>query len=54
MQQLVDADRIHILSSQIALWEGNVQEYAHAQMRSVTASLTTFQVLFSHLFLSQH
>lgn len=57
MQQLVDVDANrthHILPSQITLWGGNVHEYANAQMRSVTASLTRFQVLFSHLFFSQH
>lgn len=47
----VNANRTHcILSSQITLGEGNVQEYAHAQMRSITALLTRFWVLFSHLF----
>lgn len=57
MQQLVDvgAKRTHcILSSQITLWKGNVHEYAHAQMRSVTTSLTRFQFLFFHLFFSPH
>lgn len=47
----VNANRTHcILSSQITPWEGNVREYAHAQMRSITALLTRFGVLFSHLF----